>query len=151
MKFVLSALLLLLLASGRVEAQGLSPAVKYGKWVLLAGSIGMNYLAVRAHNRAEDAFDVLELECAVVQERCALGPEGSYADPAIEGLYQSSLRYDRRARLWLIGGETALAGSAVLFIWELARPKGRPDNIPFEPEVKSLRAGGTGLGMRLRF
>lgn len=148
---ILSALLVLLLAVGRAEAQGLSPAVKYGKWVLLAGSIGMNYLAVRAHNSADDAFDTLEAQCAAVQERCTLGPQGSYTDPAIEGLYQTSLRYDRRARLWLIGGETALAGSAVLFIWELARPKNRPDNIPFEPEVRSLRAGGTGLGVRMAF
>jgi hypothetical protein len=148
---VLSALFVLLLVTGRAEAQGLSPAVKYGKWALLAGSIGMNYLAVRAHNRAEDAFDALEAECAVTRFRCDLMPDGVYADPAIENLYQTSLRYDRRARLWLIGGETALAGSAVLFIWELTRPKGRPDNIPFEPEVRSLRAGGTGLGMRLAF
>lgn len=147
----LSALLVLLLAAGPAEAQGLSPAVKYGKWVLLAGSIGMNYLAVRAHNSAENAFDVLEAQCAAVTERCALGPGGSYTDPGIEDLYQSSLRYDRRARLWLIGGETALVGSAALFIWELARPKNRPDNIPFEPEVRSLRAGGTGLGLRLAF
>jgi hypothetical protein len=148
---VLSAFLVLLLAAGRAEAQGLSPAVKYGKWVLLAGSVGMNYLAVRAHNSAEDAFDVLEAQCAAVRERCALGPGGSYTDPAIEDLYQSTLRYDRRARLWLIGGETALVGSAALFIWELARPKNRPGNIPFEPEVRSLRAGGTGLGLRLAF
>lgn len=148
---VLSVLMILLLASSRAEAQGLSPAVKYGKWVLLAGSIGMNYLAVRAHNSADDAFDVLEAECSAMNERCALGPGGGYTDPAIEDLYQTSLRYDRRARLWLIGGETALVGSAALFIWELARPKDRPDNIPFEPEVRSLRAGGTGLGLRLAF
>jgi hypothetical protein len=148
---VLSAVLVLLLAVGRAEAQGLSPAVKYGKWVLLAGSIGLNYLAVRAHNSADDAFDALEAQCALVQERCATGPDGSYNDPAIEDLYQTSLRYDRRARLWLIGGETALIGSAALFIWELARPKNRPDNIPFEPEVRSLRAGGTGLGVRFGF
>ncbi len=148
---VLSVLLVLALAAGRAEGQGLSPAVKYGKWVLLAGSIGMNYLAVRAHDRADDAFDALEGECAAVQERCALGPEGSYSDPAIEELYQTSLRHDRSARLWLIGGETALVGSAALFIWELARPKDRPDNIPFEPEVRVLRAGGTGLGVRLAF
>ena len=148
---ILSILLVLLIAGGRAEAQGLSPAVKYGKWVLLAGSIGMNYLAVRAHNSADDAFDALEAQCTAVKERCALGPEGSYTDPAIEDLYQTSLRYDRRARLWLIGGETALVGSAALFIWELARPKNRPDNIPFEPEVRSLRAGGTGLGVRLAF
>jgi hypothetical protein len=148
---VLSALLVLLLAGGRAEAQGLSPAVKYGKWVLLAGSIGMNYLAVRAHNRADDAFDALEAECTAVKERCAVGPGGSYTDPGIEDLYQTSLRYDRRARLWLIGGESALIGSAALFIWELTRPKNRPDNIPFEPEVRSLRAGGTGWGVRLAF
>ena len=63
----------------------------------------MNYLAVRAHDRAENSFDVLESRCGQVQERCALGPGGTYADPEIEGLYQTSLRYDRRARLWLIG------------------------------------------------
>ena len=148
---VCTALIMLSLLAGRGEAQGLGPGVKYGKWVLLAGSLGMNYLAVRAHDRAEDTFDVLESQCSAVQDRCALGPGGAYADPAIEGLYQTSLRYDRRARLWLIGGETALAGAAALFVWELTRPKGRPDNIPFEPEVRSLRAGGTGLGMRLSF
>ena len=144
-------LVLLLLLAGRAEAQRLSPLVKYGKWVLLAGSIGMNYLAVRAHDRAEDSFNVLESRCGADQERCALGPSGAYADPEIESLYQTSLHYDRRARLWLIGGESALAGAAVLFVWELTRPKGRPDNIPFEPEVRSLRGGGTGLGMRLAF
>jgi len=147
---VCSALLLLvLLLAGRAEAQG--PAVKYGKWVLLAGSIGMNYLAVRAHDRAENSFNVLESRCGEDQARCALGPGGTYADSEIEGLYQTSLRYDRHARLWLIGGESALASAAVLFVWELTRPKGRPDNIPFEPEVRSLRAGGTGLGVRLAF
>jgi len=148
---VCSALLLLLLLAGRAEGQGLSPAVKYGKWVLLAGSMGMNYLAVRAHDRAENTFDVLESRCGEAPARCDLRPNGTYADPETEALYQSSLRYDRRARLWLIGGETALAGAAALFVWELTRPKGRPDNIPFEPEVRSLRAGGTGLGVRFVF
>ncbi|HWN19304.1 MAG TPA: hypothetical protein VNO19_10360 [Gemmatimonadales bacterium] len=155
---VYSTLFLLSLLAGRVEAQdlnpavkGLSPAVKYGKWVLLAGSLGMNYLAVLAHNRAEDTFDILEASCSVDNQRCALGPDRTYADPEIEALYQTSLQYDSEARLWLIGGETALAGATVLFVWELTRPKGRPDNIPFEPEVRSLRAGGTGLGLRLAF
>ncbi|HEU5303823.1 MAG TPA: hypothetical protein VFU40_04185 [Gemmatimonadales bacterium] len=143
-------LLVLAFLGGRAHAQGLSPAVKYGKWLLVAGSIGMNYLAVKAHNRADDAFDELESRCSTAHERCALGPGGSYADPEIEAFYQSSVRYDRQARYWLIGGETALAGAAALFIWELARPKARPDNIPFEPEVRSLR-GSTGVGLRLGF
>jgi hypothetical protein len=140
-------LLLLLLAGGTAQAQG--PVVKYGKWLLVAGSIGMNYFAVRAHNRAEDAFDALEARCLANHARCTLGARG-YTDPEIEGLYQTSIRQDRVARGWLIGGETALAGAAALFIWELTRPKGRPRNIPFEPEVRSMR-GGTGVGLRLAF
>jgi hypothetical protein len=148
-RFCLLALGMMLLG-GRAEAQGLSPLVKYGKWLLVAGSAGMNYLAIRAHNRAEDSFDALESRCLATQSRCLLGPEGNYLDSEIEGLYQNSLRYDRVARGWLIGGETALAGAAVLFIWELTRPKARPDNIPFEPEVQSLR-GATGLGLRVAF
>jgi hypothetical protein len=144
----ISALLLLLLAGGTAEAQG--PVVKYGKWLLVAGSIGMNYFAVQSHNRAEDAFDALEAQCRVNHARCTLGAEGQYVDPELEGLYQTSIRQDRVARGWLIGGETALAGAAALFIWELTRPKGRPRNIPFEPEVRSMR-GGTGVGLRLTF
>lgn len=138
-----------LLLAGPIQAQGLSPLVKYGKWLMVAGSAGMNYLAIRAHNRAEDAFDALEARCEV-RSRCAIDAEGQYLDPTTESLYQTSLRYDRIARGWLIGGETALAGAAVLFVWELTRPKGRPDNIPFEPEVRSMR-GGTGLGLRVAF
>jgi hypothetical protein len=145
----ISALLLLLLAAGgTAEAQG--PVVKYGKWLLVAGSIGMHYFAVRSHNRADDAFDALEARCLANHARCTLGAQGQYTDPEIEGLYQTTLHQDRVARGWLIGGETALAGAAALFIWELTRPKGRPPNIPFEPEVRSMR-GATGVGLRMAF
>jgi hypothetical protein len=151
MKWILSLLLLLTALTTRVEAQGLSPAVKYGKWLLLAGSIGMNYQAVRSHDRAENAFNALESRCFAAHDRCALGPGGTYADPEIEAFYQTSVRNDRNARRWLLGGESALVGAAALFIWELARPKARPGNIPFEPEVRSFRGGETGLGVRLAF
>lgn len=148
---VLAVLFALALVGPRAEAQGIGPVGKYGKWVILAGSVGMNYLAHQAHDRADNAFNALKASCQNAHERCALGEGGTYADPEIEGLYQSSLQYDRRARLWLVGGETALAGAAALFVWELTRPKGRPGNIPFDPEVRSLRAGGTGLGLRVAF
>jgi hypothetical protein len=147
MRHACFATVLLLLLAGPAEAQG--PLVKYGKWAVVAGSVGMNYLALKSHNRAEDAFNNLEVLCAD-HSRCSLGPSGSYLDPEIENLYQSSLRYDRIARGWLIGGEAALAGAAALFVWELTRPKGRPGNIPFEPEVRSMR-WGTGLGFRVPF
>lgn len=149
MKRLLLVLAAFLLVSTPAQAQG--PVVKYGKWALLAGAIGMNYLADRAHDRADNVFDVIEAECATDQQRCALGAGGGYADPNLEDLYQRSLRYDRRARLWLIGGESALVGSAAMFIWELAGPKNRPDNIPFEPEVRVMPSGRTGLGLRVAF
>ena len=139
-----------LLLAGPAEAQGLRPAVKYGKWVIAAGAVGMNYLALRAHNRADESFHALEFRCLEATQRCIVGPRGAYLDPTAEDLYQTSLHYDRIARGWLVGGEFALAGAAALFVWELTRPKGRPGNIPFEPEVRSMR-GGTGLGLRIEF
>ena len=89
-----------------------SPLVKYGKWVLAAGAVGMNYVASRAHEQADDAFDALETRC--FDDRCALVARrsGRYLDGGSERLYQISLRYDRRARSWLFGGETALVGAA---------------------------------------
>jgi hypothetical protein len=139
-----------MLGASRAEGQGVGPVVKYGKWLLAAGAVGMNYLALRAHNRADDAFDALEARCAGTHDHCLLGPNGSYLDPVTEDLYQSSLRHDRIARGWLIGGETTLAGAAALCVWELSRPKGRPGNIPFEPEIRVLR-DATGLGLRYGF
>jgi hypothetical protein len=145
-----SVLLALLLLTARAEAQGLSPLVKYGKWVLAAGAIGMNYQALLAHNRADDSFGALEARCLEVQQRCALGPTGAYLDPTSEALYQKTLEHDHSARKWLIGGEAALAAAAALFVWDLSRPKGRPGNIPFEPEIRSV-PHGTGLGLRVAF
>jgi hypothetical protein len=144
-------ILTLTLLTCPAQAQGLKPVVKYGKWLLVAGAAGMNYLALRAHNRGDDSFSALEARCLESRQRCAVGPDGSYLDATAEDLYQGSLRYDRIARGWLIGGESALAGAAVLFVWELTRPKGRPGNIPFEPEVRSIRGGATGVGLRFAF
>jgi hypothetical protein len=142
--------LALLLLSTPVHAQGVSPWVKYGKWVMVGGALAMNYLALDAHNQAEDSFDALEARCLEDRNHCAVGPSGSYLDPVSEELYQTSLHYDRVARGWLIGGETALVGAAALFVWELTRPKGPPSNIPFEPEVRSM-SRGTGVGLRFKF
>jgi hypothetical protein len=133
------------------HAQGAGPLVKYGKWFLAAGALGMNYLASQAHERAEDQFHLLESRCAAPnQRRCDLGPNGRYLDGDSELLFQQSLRYDHQARGWLFGGETALLGAAAMFVWELTRHSPKPDNIPFVREVWSLR-WGTGVGVRMKF
>lgn len=133
------------------EAPERSPAlVRYGKWVLLAASGAMNIMAASEHNRAESQFDVIREACFEDDSRCVTNASGAYQDQALEAVYQASLSHDRRARRWLIGGEAALAGAAIMFVWEFTRPRGGPDNIPFEPQVE-YRYGVTELGVRFRF
>lgn len=142
--------MLFLLLAGPASAQATKPLFKYGKWVLAAGALGLNYLAAKDHDRADAAFDALEARCLDDGRLCDIGTTGRYIDASTEGLYQQSLHYDRRARRLLFGGEAALLGSAAIFVWELTRHTSKPDNIPFEPEVRSLYQA-TGLGLRVEF
>lgn len=155
MKRVILLLLCLGLAGQSAQAQqpvvsSSPPLIKYGKWATLAASVAMNLLAAEAHNKADDAFHVITLACVQSTANCATLPDGRYADPFLEQKFQESLHHDRSARRWLIGGETALVGTAVMFIWELTRSKTRPDNIPFEPQVGE-RNGRTTVGFRVPF
>lgn len=149
-RFAALVLALLVSAAPAAKAQGTSPLIRYGKWVVAAGAVGMSYLANRAHNRADEQFDVLRSRCFADRELCALDGSGRYADSGTEQLYQASLRYDGQARRWLFAGEAALVGAAALFVYELTRHSPKPDNIPFEPEVRSLRQA-TGVGVRIGF
>lgn len=134
-------------AAAPLTAQRSPAPVKYGKWLLLAGSLGLNVAAAGAHEDADRAYDSLRRRCAQDFELCAQAG-GVYLDSESEALYQETLRHDRRSRGLLIGGQSALLGAAVLFVWEFSRPKSRPDNIPFEPTV-SVRDGVTRLGLEL--
>lgn len=146
---VLTAMVLLI-AAAPGYAQGGKPLLKYGKWVLAAGALGMNYLASRDHDRADDNFNLLEQRCFNDNTACDLNTSGRYSDGTSEAFYQQSLHYDRRARRLLIGGETALLGSATIFVLELTRRTSKPKNIPFEADIRSLRQA-TGVGLRFNF
>jgi hypothetical protein len=146
----ISSLIVLATLAAPAHAQGGKPLFRYGKWVLAAGALGMNYVASKNHDLADDNYHALERRCLDDPRLCDLDASGRYSDPGSEGLYQESLRYDRRARRWLFGGEAALLGAATIFVWELTRRTSRPDNIPFEPEVRSLRRA-TGVGLRVQF
>jgi hypothetical protein len=142
--------LLAVLGRSSLEAQGSPAPIKYGKWLLVAGSIGMNLAAASAHQNADSVFDILNDRCGDDHALCELGTGGTYADAESERLYQTTVAYDRRARNWLLGGEAAALGAAVLFVWEFARPKGPPENIPFEPRV-SIGSQRTEIGLAVRF
>jgi hypothetical protein len=123
-----------------------------GKRIGVPGLLTTAYLALRLFQPEFEAvvlpFDRIEDACFEDSIRCITGPSGAYADRQIEGLYQASLSYDRRARRWLIAGEAALLGAAALFVLEFTRKTHKPDNIPFEPEIRSLR-DATGVGLRV--
>ncbi|MEO8139783.1 MAG: hypothetical protein ABI742_09060 [Gemmatimonadota bacterium] len=124
--------------------------VKYGKWATLALAVGMGLKASAAHHDADRAFNLLSSYCLTDPTRCNQGPGGRYIDPVAEGYYQASVRSDRHARGWLLGGEGALLATAGLFVWELTRPKQPPKNIPFEPTVTVVGAV-TQFGVRVAF
>ncbi len=125
-------------------------AVKYGKWVTLAAAVGMGIKAADAHRDADRAFKSLGDYCDPDHTRCDTGPSGHYLDPVAERYYQTSVRRDRHARGWLLGGEGALLATAGLFVWDLTRPKQPPKNIPFAPTV-SVVGSTTRLGLRVAF
>jgi hypothetical protein len=125
-------------------------AAKVGKWVALGAALGMGLMAASSHDKAESAYGDLEQYCAPDRTRCDLTGGGEYADPVAEQFYQSSLRYDRHARRWFVGGEVALLGAIGLFIWEFTRPHDRPDNIPFQPEFR-IAPSGARLGAHIAF
>ena len=82
-------------APATAAAQDSPPLVRYGKWLLAAGAVGFNLLAAESHQNADDAFNTLEHLCFENFDRCDLGPDGTYLNPQIEALYQTSLHYDR--------------------------------------------------------
>ncbi len=154
----LTGLVGLLLLASPLAAQDVTvrrpspPVLKYGKWVVLAASAGLNLAAARAHDRAQDSFRALQDRCVVDATRCRVGQDGTYLDPASESLYQASLTDDRRAGRFLVAGQATLLGAGAMFVLELLRPKGLPPNKPFQPEVThDWRTGTTYAGLRVAF
>jgi len=137
---------------GSAQAQAPAPppartpaAIRYGKFAALGLAASLTALGAVSHHRADEYYRDLLTLC---RDRgpCHIGPDGRYAT-APEALYQRVVRGDRSARLWLLGGQAALAGSAVLFVMELKRKKG-PENIPFSPYIVA-GSFGTRVGVRL--
>ena len=88
-------------------------------------------------------------ELGVLAGRCAARlPDGAYADPELEALYQSVVRLDRRARLALIASQVGVGASVLLFVLDL-RDGGGPRNIPFQP--RSFRVAPRPDGVELRW
>lgn len=122
---------------------------RYGKWPVLASAIGLTAVAIFRNDDADEIFDGLITLCSNAPPDCRRLDDGTYAGSDAERLYQETLRLDRQARAWMIGGQVALAAAGVMFLIDLVSGDQGPKNIPFtELEVFS---GHRRVGVRYRF
>ena len=152
--------MLALAVAAPLTAQEVSPAlhvrhaawsrvlVHYGKWAAAATAVTFTALGAHEHQNSNRVFSQLLDRCRANVVDCTLGPDGSYLDPASEQLYQTSIHFDRRARLRLLLGQASLLASAGLFLADLRHHANGPDNIPYrglkltvEPRIDGARVG----------
>ena len=124
-----------------------APAVSWGKWAAAAVAVGSTVLGIHQHNAGNNAYRELVLYCSG-SVLCSIGSDGRYLDAHAEGTYQRVVRDDRSARAWLIAGQLAALGSAVLFVLEL-KHEGGPPNIPFNGLLVESGDGVTRVGFRV--
>jgi hypothetical protein len=121
-------------------------AVRWGKWAAAAAAVGLTIEGIERHNAANAAFGDLVGYCGGTT--CTLGSDGRYDDPGAEALYQRVVRSDRAARVWIVTGQLAAVGSAVLFVMDLIRPHEEP-NIPYSGLLLQSGNGVTRVGLRI--
>lgn len=107
--------------------------VHWGKWATAAGTVALTAMGAREHHYSDIEWNQLLDICRNNNADCMVAPNGRYFNANAETLYQASLRFDRRARRWLLGAQAAALGTAVLFISDLRHHSDEPGNIPFKP------------------
>ena len=136
-------------AAGRTS--GIRP-IAVAKWSAVAGAAAAAAYGFIRNAEADDLFRDLEEACEAAPAVCALrGPDGAYADPALEAMYQDVLTHDRASRYALLGSQIGIAAGVALFLLDL-RSDERPPDIPYEPrrfEIGPAPDGGLSFTARL--
>ena len=125
--------------------------VHWGKWLAAGGAAAFTVMGAHEHAHSNREFNQLLALCRSDNANCLLGATGTYVDPTAERLYQSSIHFDRRARLRLMAGQATLLVAAGLFIADLTRHAGGPVNKPFAPLEVAPTRDGLHLGVRFPF
>jgi hypothetical protein len=109
------------------------------KWSSAGVTLGTAVYGFRQQRRADREYEALERLCRADAERCAARlPDGAFADPELEALYQDVAALDQRARTALVVTQVGVAASVVLFMLDLRSARG-PRNIPYDPDRLQLR------------
>jgi len=123
----------------------------WGKFATLGIAAGFLALAAGEHSRAEDNYSALLARCQEDPSLCVVAGNGGYLDTASEALYQRTLDGDASARQWLLVSQVALGASALLWIVDLTKGGGDPDNIPYVPLRVSLGPHEARVGLSIQF
>ncbi len=124
--------------------------VHWGKWLAAGVAVAFTAMGAHEHENSNRVFGQLLDLCRADGAACLLGPDGRYANPAAERLYQSSIDYDRRAHVRLLAGQGSLLVAAGLFIADLRHHTSGPGNIPLKAAVDP-RTGSARVGVRWDF
>lgn len=127
--------------------------IHWGKWAAAAGAISFTAMGAREHHYSDVEWNQLLDICRNNNADCMVGSNGRYVNNDAELLYQASIKFDGRARRWLLGAQAAALATAALFITDLRHHTNEPGNIPFKPvslEVAPTRTGAA-LGVRVAF
>ena len=156
---LLAALLIAAPLSGQEEATAaanegqpwLVSVASWGKFATLGIAAGFLVLAAGEHSAAEDSYATLLARCQGDPSLCIVAGNGGYLDTASEALYQQTLDGDASARQWLLVSQVALAASALLWIVDLTKGGGDPENIPYVPLRVGFGPREARVGLSLRF
>lgn len=119
---------------------GLRP-LRVAKWSTLVAATAAGIYGFVENSRADDRFAELERLCEAQRFECGRRTgDGAYADPALEDLYQTVRRHDRRAHYALVAGQIGVAASVGLFLLDLGNVR-RPDDVPWVPGTLRLERG----------
>jgi hypothetical protein len=135
-------------AERRAAGRGLP---HYGKWLGAALAVTFTALAAREHSSSDRAFSQLLTMCRTNATDCRRNPDGTYTNPATEQLYQTSLRFDRRAQARLFAAQASALLTAALFLADHNRRPGGPDNIPLHGLAVAWERDGARVGVRVKF
>lgn len=122
------------------------PGIRWGKWGAALVAVAATGIGVHQHNAGNNAYADLVHYCANVT--CTIGPDGHYEDGFAEATYRQVVRDDRSARVWIVAGQLAAVGSAVLFVLEL-KHQSEPPNIPYSGLLVESGLGETRIGWRV--
>jgi hypothetical protein len=152
------------LLAGPLAAQQVNPAVTahhapwshglvhYGKWASAALAVTFIGLGAHEYARSDAAFRQLLTVCHADATQCARNASGTYVNPTSEQIYQTSIHYERRARVRLLAGQAGVLLAAALFLADRGREASGPGNIPYRGLILvEQQAAGARVGMRLRF